>query len=917
MLALGPLSFLSPLALLGLALLPALWWMMRATPPSPRRMTFPPIRLLFELTTHDQHAVRTPIWLMLLRLILAATIILAAAHPIFDARSPLPGSGPVVLLIDDGWAAAADWPARQAAMTALIDAADRTDRPVVMISTAAQPAAAKAQDAPLAMPARRARELIAPWRPKPWETNRAHALAQLEAAKAASGWTDAAVVWLNDGLEEQSPAMPAARLLDRLRAQGEVSVFGPRPAESAMLLRADQGGRGELAVSALRAGTEGAITLAVRLAADDGVPLTRQDLMFAAGSHRAEAVVPLPAEWLERLTRIEIEGSETAGAVVLIDERWRRHPVGIVGEAAAAVGQPLLGNTYYLERALEPFAEVRHGTVSDLLRRDLSVLVMPDVGSLDDETATTIARWVHGGGVLVRFAGPRLAAAAGAQDPLLPVPLRPGDRTLGGALSWGAAGRLAPFEATGPLHDLQGGAEIAIERQVLAEPSLDVGPRTWARLQDGTPLITGARRGEGWLVLVHTTANTEWSNLPLSGLFVDILKRIVGLSAGTNGRIEGPPLAPIETLDGFGRLGPPPPQARAIAAERFADQAIGPESPPGFYGSQDLRLALNLSASVSQLRALPVMPPGIAASAYNAHGETDLRAFLLALAVALLLADLAISLALRGLLVLPPGRRGGGRQPAAVAAVLLSLAPGLLHAQAVVADGSAPAPALSPRLAYILTGSSEVDRTSEAGLTGLTTVINRRTAAELGPPAGVRPESDDLAFYPLLYWPLTDDLRLPSPAESRRLRTYLRNGGTIVFDSRGNRGLAEIEAARGLARALDLPPLMPLPDDHVLRRSYYLLNDMPGRTAGGAIWIEAGGEHVNDGVSGIIAASNDWAGAWAVDEALRPLNAVVPGGEKQRELAFRAGINLVMYVLTGNYKADQVHLPAILDRLRR
>ncbi len=617
MLALGPLSFLSPLALLGLALLPALWWLMRVTPPSPRRMTFPPIRLLFELTSHDQHAVRTPIWLMLLRLILAAAIILAVAHPIFDARGPLPGSGPVVLLIDDGWAAAADWPARQATMTALIDAADRADRPVVMVSTTAQPAAARAQDALLAMPAKRARELIAPWQPKPWATDRANALARLEAAKAASGWTDAAIVWLNDGLEEPAAAIPAIRLLERLRAEGEVSVFGPRPAESAMLLRADQGGRGELAVSALRAGTEGAITLAVRLAADDGAPLARQDLTFAAGSDRAEAVVPLPAEWLERLTRIEIEGSETAGAVVLIDERWRRHPVGIVGEPAATVGQPLLGRAYYLERALEPFAEVRHGAVADLLHAICRSWSCP----MSALSTTRPRRPSRDGST---------AAACCCASPARASPPPPADRTR--SCRCRCVPAIAPSAAPCPgarrdaLRLSRPPARCTACRAAPRSPSnVRFSPsrrstsaaRTWARLEDGTPLITGARRGEGWVVLVHTTANPEWSNLPLSGLFVDILKRIVGLSAGTGGRIDGPPLAPIETLDGFGRLGPPPPQARAIAAERFASQAVGPESPPGFYGSRGPASRPQPFRLGQSVAALPALPPGIGASAYD------------------------------------------------------------------------------------------------------------------------------------------------------------------------------------------------------------------------------------------------------------------------------------------------------------
>src|SRR5690606_21753829 len=93
--------------------------------------------------------------------------------------------------------------------------------------------------------------------------------------------------------------------------------------------------------------------------------------------------------------------------------------------------------------------------------------------------------------------------------------------------------------------------DLVIRRQVLAEPEVDLGRKTWARLQDGTPLVTAERRGEGWLVLVHTTANAEWSNLPLSGLFVEMLQRIVGMSEGVAAVAANEPLPPLETLDGF------------------------------------------------------------------------------------------------------------------------------------------------------------------------------------------------------------------------------------------------------------------------------------------------------------------------------------------------------------------------------
>jgi hypothetical protein len=146
---------------------------------------------------------------------------------------------------------------------------------------------------------------------------------------------------------------------------------------------------------------------------------------------------------------------------------------------------------------------------------------------------------------------------------------------------------------------------------------------------------------------------------------------------------------------------------------------------------------------------------------------------------------------------------------------------------------------------------------------------------------------------------------------------YLRNGGTILFDTRSAGGAAEISSLRELARGLDIPPLVPVPQDHVLTRAFYLISEFPGRWSGGTLGVERAGERVNDGVSPVIAGGNDWAAAWAMDDAQRPIYPVVPGGERQREMAYRFGINLVMYTLTGNYKSDQVHVPEILKRLER
>jgi hypothetical protein len=95
------------------------------------------------------------------------------------------------------------------------------------------------------------------------------------------------------------------------------------------------------------------------------------------------------------------------------------------------------------------------------------------------------------------------------------------------------------------------------------------------------------------------------------------------------------------------------------------------------------------------------------------------------------------------------------------------------------------------------------------------------------------------------------------------------------------------------------------------------MQTFPGRSNQGRLWVEAQGEGntTTDGVTSIIIGSNDYAAAWAVNANGAPLLPVSPGGEDQREFAFRTGINIVMYALTGNYKSDQVHVPALLERL--
>jgi hypothetical protein len=234
----------------------------------------------------------------------------------------------------------------------------------------------------------------------------------------------------------------------------------------------------------------------------------------------------------------------------------------------------------------------------------------------------------------------------------------------------------------------------------------------------------------------------------------------------------------------------------------------------------------------------------------------------------------------------------------------------------------------------VRTGDVRQDEISSAGLLGLSLALNQRTSIEPVTPLGVSLAVDELSFYPFLYWPITPAQKTPTADELQKLNRYLKGGGLILFDtkdadiSKFGQSTVEAQTLKEIATGLNLPPLSLISRDHVLTRSFYLLQEFPGRYAGTEVWLEASSakentinkkpfRNSNDGVTPVIIGGNDWASAWAVDNSGQPLLPVGRGvsGERQREIALRFGINLIMHVLTGNYKSDQVHVPALLDRL--
>ena len=462
---------------------------------------------------------------------------------------------------------------------------------------------------------------------------------------------------------------------------------------------------------------------------------------------------------------------------------------------------------------------------------------------------------------------------------------------------------------------------------MLAEPEADLDRRVWARLEDGTPLVTADRRGEGWIVLVHVTAGPDWSSLPLTGTFPAMMRRIIALAEGAGaGGADSEGTWQIErALDGFGRLGAPTGQPRAIPAGDFGSAGASPGTPPGIWRLGAASAALNTVRENTRLEPMARNLPGALYEIRDGLREQRFGGPLLALALILLAADMIIALAFAGRLPAVRASRAAAAGAAAMIAALSLAAPPPAMAQpaddgeAVSSDtAEALDRALAVRFGYILTGDPETDRVSQAGLAGLSAEVTRRSSIEPQAPRGVDPASDELIFFPLIYWPVTADARPVTDAAARNINAYLRSGGMIIFDTRDGGAGMRGGAHPGLEQVMDgleIPALARVGEDHVLGRTFYLLRELPGRMGSSDVWVESSPDGTaRDGVSGIVIGSADWAGAWARRDngtALLP----VEGGERQREMAYRVGVNLAMYALTGNYKTDQVHVPAILERL--
>lgn len=909
------LGFLAPWVLLGLLSIPLLWIILRTLPPVPKRVQFPAVRLLIGLRDDTQTSAHTPWWLLVLRSLLVASVILGLAGPLLNDRRGTVGADRLVIIVDNSWGSGQDWAAMQVQLDSAVSQAAIAGQDVAIVDVAQF-------EGPLVFrPATLLERERAVYEPQAVDG----AWPVISAELVKEGIKDHDTFWISTGLDHGAVS---ETLLTHLSTKGEVTVWQSdtvHVSSSEVSVKDDV-----ILVTLQRSKPKMAYSSSLLVHGTDpsGVPviLQRFPVAFEGGETLKDIEVSLPLELRNRVTHFAVEGQTHAAARFLLADQLRRSEVAIYSATDNSELMELLQATHYAKRALDGAAKILEGPIKDILLANPAMVLMSDITSLD--ASDDVADWVRKGGTLVRFAGPKLAAVDRqilADDPLLPVMLRQGGRRLDGAMTWGEPKKMASFDDDGPFAGLSVPQDILISQQVLAEPSPNLAQQTIARLEDGTPLVTRNTLGLGQVVFFHVTANASWSNLPLSGLFPQMLERLTKRGSFGVETVLDPDLlwVPEWIVDGYGRISRTSKLA-GVQGELLNSEGFTAVTPPGLYASGELLLSRNLSKTQDHLKPAD-WPRSVVIRDSEALSQNYSGFFLVSAAV-LLLMDVFASLFLSG-------RLGRSLKTALTAFIALI---GVNVAEPTWAEADIDKALLDDVVfAHILTGDAVIDRRAKEGLAGLSRILTARTSVEPGEPQSVNPEVDDLALYPFLYWPIhSGQERLDAKAYAA-LNTYMRGGGVLLFDTlSGDTGATRSGQTANktlirLTQGLDIPPLERVPSDHVLTRTFYLLQSFPGRYKEADLWIQASGDQsaeqeegapfrrLNDGVSPVLIGGNDWAAAWAVSASGRPLYPVGRGyaGERQRELAFRFGVNLVMYVLTGNYKSDQVHVPALLERL--
>ncbi|MGE4313219.1 MAG: DUF4159 domain-containing protein [Pseudobdellovibrionaceae bacterium] len=908
------LSFANPWFLAAFLILPVLYFLLRVLPPPPKHVRLATAHFLSNLTTPSRTSSKTPWWILLLRLLILALVILAFAGPYRQGSLRSLDETPLLLIIDNSWGASKNWSDIAQKADSVIQSAAAQNIALIVALTTPLPGKTTVEVRGPSEP-NTLKAFIDATGPQPVPAEFARLYQKLKDSDFKHS------IMISSGIGGAG----ASGLLGMLADKGPLDIITPSDTRMPLMLQStenDDAGfsltktKSILALSALPLQQSAAKTMLGYN--NKGEVIFQLPFTFGANSLSQDVSLnTIEPALLDQLATLRIADETTAGATYLSGKQSGDAHVGIALSGQDKDGRDLTSAATYPAKALEPYADVTTAPLSDLIKNatHYNLLILPDIATAPPGELEALSKWIKSGGTLLRFGG----SVMSRNNTLpAPVPLQSGERALGGSISWEGKQKLAAFPPQSPFRDIASDETIAVQKQILAKPLQADDPSIWAVLEDGTPFITARAEGRGMIVMIHTTADPSWSDFALSGLYVKLLKRITELSDAPTESFSksgqtADRLKAIQVLDGFGQLTQPPPYIEPLQIAENITPSVNSLTPPGRYGSTTHPYSFNLGNVLGRPDAIvSVAPSGTHFLPLSGVTQKDYRQPLLLMAFILFLIDWAL---ITYILRLSEWRRALPHlsnfvrtKNFLIPLLLLFMTGSPLRAE--TGDTQALSHINRLSLAYIKTGDNATDQKVQLGLETLLEVLKQRTSVEPEEVVALNPQSDALLFYPFIYWAVTPGQARLSDAAVTRLQNYIDHGGLIVLDTGypSSAGANSMVLQNFLQKmdGLNLPPLHLMPDTHTLNRSFYLLETLQGRESSSDIWVSFDPASPEASVASLIIGGNDWAGGWTGLGVSSPTD---------QEMALRAGVNITMYALTGNYKSDQLHLPIIMERL--
>jgi hypothetical protein len=331
------LQFSSPLALWGLLALPVIWWLLRFVPPRPRPQDFPPIRILLGIDPKQETPDKTPWWLLLLRLGLAGLLVFGVAQPFMSKNSAsLLNGGSVLVVVDDGWAAAPHWTKIQTQLREVIAEARQAGQLVTIATTTPSLAARDFETMSAADAITRANVL----KPTALSTERLLLADLLQKKQVQAG----KIVWLSDGVK----ADDFAAKLSAVFPSASVEVYAPGLTTLPLALAQPAVSGSDIIVKAMKPAGYVLDKSLIQLRAKNGRIIAEGEAVYEGDV--AQARVSLPVELRNEVQAISIAGQEHAAARHLLDDRFRRKTVAIQQGSNFEAAQPLLSHLSLLQK---------------------------------------------------------------------------------------------------------------------------------------------------------------------------------------------------------------------------------------------------------------------------------------------------------------------------------------------------------------------------------------------------------------------------------------------------------------------------------------------------------------------------------------------------------------------------------------